>query len=52
MADTPLTPEERMDRATGQADPEVYEEAKVIPLDPPPIEEDDQPSSWEPVDLA
>ena len=51
MADAPLTPEERMNRAEGLADPEVYE-AAVIPLDPPPIEEDDQPSSWEPVDLA
>ena len=51
MADSPLTPEERMDIANGLADPEVYEDAKVIPLDPPPID-DSESTSWESVDLS
>jgi hypothetical protein len=32
MADAPLTAEERMDRAIGQAAPEVYQGGKVVPL--------------------
>ena len=31
MADTPLTPEERMERATGNAPPETY--AEVVPIE-------------------
>ena len=34
MADTPLTPEERMERATGNAPPETYAEASnVVPIE-------------------